>query len=177
MIDLFHISLNHALPSTLVPRAPDGNHTKDKSDHALAEPDDPRVSFSPTLAQCLQGVYPNVYKRFTPPKDPLPGNYKGYTPVGRFAVYQAVLKPTDRLVNPSLLTSRRCVWDAHVTDEYWVTTPVEIRLVGYIDVTFDATDPGFEVYPFDDHEMETKRVYPAKPLISKLIPVNQTLLW
>lgn len=154
---LYHISFNRKLPLTLIPREPWGSELQPDESVPQEEPTDPdswifaefqtpRVSFAPTLLQCVQGVYPNTKDVFQSPR----GKKEGV----EFAVYRADPRTKGRILTPEDLCKKRAVWDAHVTQEYCYLDPVTIYYCGSVIVRLLNGIRGFDVHPFNDPTMK-----------------------
>lgn len=138
---LFHISLNDKLPSTLIPKKPEGSD--DESEGKIyTEFSTPRVSFAPTIFHCLQAIIPNVWHLF----DTTSGQKNGV----EFAAYVANPNRRNKVVTPEELTKKRWVWDAHVTHEYCFLNPIDIYYCGKFLAFVDKSDPGLTIYPYND---------------------------
>lgn|SRR5437763_1720099 len=154
---LYHISFNRKLPLVLVPREPWGSELQPDESQPQEEPTDPdawifaefqtpRVSFSPTIFQCVQAVYANTHQLFQNPR----GLKEGL----EFAVYRLDPHSKARVLFPEDLARKREVWDAHITQEHCFLDPVHIYYCGNIIAKVDKGIKGFDVHPFNDPTMK-----------------------
>lgn len=143
---LFHISLNDKLPTTLKPQRPEG--FEDPEQGVFKEFDHPRVSFSPTIYQCLQAIFPNVWQLFSTPK----GQKEGI----EFSAYAAKPNQKARVILPERLTKDRLVWDAHITQEHCFLDPVEIYYCGKFIAFVENNDPGLSIHPYNEKSIPAR---------------------
>lgn len=116
---VLHISFNGELPTILTPRQPDGSGGEITKFSELLPA---RVSFAPTVQQCILGVYPNVSHFFEDPDY----NY----PYMDFYVYGATLTKDTKTIPQATLQKK--LIDFYVTDEVAVIEPIAVELVGKI---------------------------------------------
>lgn len=140
---LYHISSNANLPAKMKPQLPKGSDDKDQGD--FKEFDQPRVSFAPSVFNCLQALIPNVYQHLFSAE----GQKRGYD----FYVYRMKAGQDVRIMTPAELTKDHLVWDAHVTHEHCVLDPVEVINCGRVNAWVDKSDPGLTIYPYNDHSL------------------------
>lgn len=153
--ELFHISFNRHLPSVLDPRQPWGGEvepteddpkSKDPDAWIFAEFKTPRVSFSPTLADCVKAVFPNTHQLFQSPK--------GLKEGCEFAVYKYDPRSRAKIMFPEDLCEQRAVWDAHITKEHCFLEPVSVYFCGTVIIKLLGNFPGIMVHPFNDQSMK-----------------------
>lgn len=123
MKTLLHLSFNDSLGDVLTPRQPSGSGMENGK---FKEDLPPRVSFSPTVQQCFSAIYPNISKFFEEVE-----NGKGYPYIYCY-VYKADLTGREEIVPDSVVKAK--VWDAHVTAEVCILTPVKIKKVARIKI-------------------------------------------
>lgn len=157
---LYHISFNRRLPLVLNPRQPDGSELENQG--VYKETDIPRVSFSPTIFQCLQAIYPNVWEIMEDPR----GQKEGV----EFAVYRYDPRSRARVVFPEQLSEKRWVWDAHVTHEHCFLDPVHIYFCGTVIAKVPRDVPGLTIYPYND-----KTVPPREHSLFESAEIRQSL--
>lgn len=148
---LFHISFNGNLQGVWKPRSPysqmsDKEQVVLKHDDFLAEPDEPRISVSPTIEKCFQAIYANIKHYFLDKKYPYMDMY----------VYMPELTKSSKVVTPQELTKQRKVWDAFYTEEHWITTPTKMKVVAKIRVANTSDSGCIEIYPFNDKKYAHK---------------------
>jgi hypothetical protein len=136
-IPLYHISFDGTLTGTWIPRNPDG-FTDRLS--AMSEPDLPRISLSPTIQQCFQAIYPNVYRYFE----------EEHYPNMEFYVYEPQFVGYERVLPPKYLTHNHLVHDAHLTDEYCILDQVTMQLVGKVMIQNTQHSSFLQYHPFDN---------------------------
>jgi hypothetical protein len=159
--DLFHLSLNGALEGLWTPGEQAGFDTpgeQEDSTWAYPEPPMQAVCVAPTLEGCFLGVFPNVAKFFE----------VGKVPYLNFYVYRPKLTGKERIVSPQVLTNERLVWDAHVTGEWRILDPVEMRMVGIIQVRNTNRSPTRMTHPFNDSSLPLESVGPQDIHIRRL---------
>ena len=105
---LYFISEKDFNNTTLYPRVPKNFFT----DNSYEDDFTPRISFAPSIKQCLAGLSQNVEGK----------TYYVYSPVSMSGLH--IYKP-----------NRKAVPDVDITGELWVTDPVEIKQVDKITVT------------------------------------------
>lgn len=116
------------------------------------EPPLARISFSPSVEQCYRAIYPNISHYFTQ------ANY----PSIDMSVYRAVFTGREDVILPEVLTQNRWVWDAHVTEEHWVMSPVKVERVARVRFKNQKNVPELTTPPFDDPaEPRRKHVGPT----------------
>ena len=108
---MFHISFNGKLPRILNPRQPDGSTPVSKG---FTEDLPPRVSFTPTIAQCFYAIYPNISHLYEVENKPYLDFYV-YVPK----------KPSELRLIPKDVVLKN-ILDAHITEEICVLNSVEI---------------------------------------------------
>ena len=126
---LFHISFNKALPTFMYPRQPNGLHDPDNietkvSASIFAEDLPPRISFSPSVAECFRAIWPNIHQYFTRHKYPYMDMY----------VYALVKGDHKCMYTPEFMTKENKLWDAHFTNEHCFLTKVKVKKVAKIRV-------------------------------------------
>lgn len=155
---LFHISFENKNDSIWTPRLPYGYGMEPldtKKTTKLTEYDMPRICCSESLSGCFYAVYPNVSKYFESKEY----NY----PHMDFYFYQAIIGndfPTDKIYTPDFLTRAKYVWDAHITKEWDILIPVEMKQVGR--VRFNNTTKGkwLTGYPYNDKRLDLREIAP-----------------
>lgn len=149
--ELYHVSFNGDLPSTLMPKLPAGmedDYTPSKAGKSKAarfpEPDDiRRVSFGLSIEGCIHATYPNWWHYFE--------DSKFNFPYVEMWVYRAVLQRGNILVSAETLSEERMVWDALANGEWWVIDPVSIEKFAKIRVdNANDKEPRF-IHPYGDH--------------------------
>lgn len=101
----------------LTPRVPNNYMTK----HGFEDSETPRVSFAPTIEQCLAGLSQNLDDK-------------------TFYVYEPVDISKCEVYKPN----NKAVPDSDITNELWVTNPVDIRPVKKIKITGNKGEDGKE---------------------------------
>ena len=163
-IVLYHISFEEKEDTVWIPRKPYEDYieteedikNKDVESSGFGEPSFHRICCSENLAGCFMGVYPNVSKYFEEKEY----NY----PHIDFFFYSPILKNINKdkdLLTPQQLTSKRYVWDAHVTKEWNVLVPVKLILVGKVRFfNTTKTNPWITTHPFNDNSLKEESVSP-----------------
>ena len=107
---MFHLSTECGLEGLWIPRQPKGGNTDGEG---CIENLPPRVCVAPTLLQCAQALYPNIWEELER--------------VGQMImnIYKPSRKP-DGYTGDIMHT----VFDAHITGECIFTSPVEMKHVG-----------------------------------------------
>jgi hypothetical protein len=168
---LYHISFNRKLPLTLTPREPWGSELQpdettpqeestDPDAWIFAEFQTPRVSFSPTILNCVQAVYANTHHLFQSPR----GLKEGL----EFAAYRYDPRSKSRIMFPEDLSKKRAVWDAHITNEHCFLDPVHIYYCGTFIAKVQEGIKGIMVHPFNDKSMKE---------INSTIPVDDQIVF
>lgn len=121
---MYFISESRLDGSTLEPRVPSNYFTRSGYEDNSTK----RVSFAPSVDQCLMGLSQNV---------------KGKT----FYVYE----PDNRSEVSIYKPNTKAVPDSSITDELWVTDPVRVKTVGKITVTDDDGEDGKTFRYGDDY--------------------------
>jgi len=124
----YHLSQDNNL-TVLEPKVPDNFLTRNKYEDSKT----PRVSFAPTINQCLMGMSENVA-----------GN--------EYYVYIPYQIDYNKLVKPH--TNQ--VPDCNITGEVWALQPVRVKCVGKIKVIGDAGLPG---HPYTYGEDKIAHLY------------------
>ena len=122
--NLYHLSFNKTLEGVWHPRSPDGTGEGNEHVSITSESNRPRICVSPTIKQCFQATYPNVKHYF---------ENKNY-PYLNMQLYKATLTKNTVLKTPKELTDHLEVWDAFVTEEHWLLTPVEMKLIAEVKI-------------------------------------------
>lgn len=151
-MNLYHISFKKISTATWQPKLPDGSvdsPTKDPTGK-YPEPSVPRICVAETLTGCFYAVYPNVSQYFE----------KHNYPHMDFYFYRATIDSNTVKWGPRRLTSRRLVWDAHVTREHVLLTPTKMTLVGKVRFFNTTKDEWVKTNPFDDSNMPEHDVAP-----------------
>lgn len=150
---LLHLSFNPDLPTTLMPKQPQGSEHYDPQ-HFTYEDLPPRVSFAPTIEQCWMAIYKNIDMYFDRHLFPYMDMY--------VYAYDGTVKSIGNVIPESVMAKR--VHDYHVTGEVAYTKPVRIRKVAK--VRFWNTEPQaerIEYTPFND-KAYPKRLLCTRPL-------------
>lgn len=163
-VKMLHLSFKGDLPLTLRPQLPAGTELNQAG--LYPEPDQPRVSFAPTVLQCFQAIYPNVSHFFEIRKFPYMD----------FFLYEAADDTNIGVVTNAELVSRRYVWDAHVTGEMWATKPVRVNKVGKVRVYNTNKCPMLETHPFNDIDLPLQGVGP-KDIDLKITYLSGSSRW
>lgn len=145
MKDLFHISFRDNLEGIWSPRLPDGKPGKKA---LYPEPDYPRISLSPSFEKCFWGVWPNVKKYFI----------KDQYPYMVFSVYRPVLSSSVKIVDNKKIVKDRLVHDAHITEEHFIVSDVEMERICTIKVMNCLKNKEILYRPYDDPSL------PEEPL-------------
>lgn len=150
MNQLFHLSFREDLEGTWYPRSPYSQLTAQQRtpidivkldyDDPIAEPDEPRISFSPSIEQCFQAIYCNVKHYFIKEKYPYIDMY----------VYVPIITENTIIETPIELTTGYKVWDAFYTEEHWITTPTEMKIHSKVRIYNTIKTGHIEIYPFND---------------------------
>lgn len=109
---------------TLEPRIPDNFLTK----NGYEDSETPRVSFAPSIDKCLAGLSQNLDDK-------------------TFYVYEPVDISKCDVYKPN----EKAVPDSKITDELWITNPVELKPVKKIKITGNRGSDG-KNYIYGDHE-------------------------
>lgn len=123
---MYFITKENMDGKTLTPRVPKNYFTENGYEDSQTK----RVSFAPSINQCLMGLSQNVTGQ----------RYYVYEPESRkdLDIYQP---------NP------RAVPDSVHTGELWVTSPVKLKRVGKIECTGDTGEPG-KKFKYGDKQAE-----------------------
>lgn len=138
---LVHISFDHALAGVWEPKIPASLDNGSKS--IYSEPEIPRICLAPSVKECFWAIYPNISNLFEHQKLPHMDFYV-YTPVA--------LSPTE-VVTPDTLTSKRLVLDAHVTNEHWVLSNIDMKLISKVRIHNPGQCRFVSFNPFNDCSM------------------------
>ena len=151
-LGMYHISFRDNLAGLITPRQPDGseggvsdqNHGKEEGypEH-LPE----RISFSPTIQQCFSAIYPNISHLVEVEKYPHLDFY----------VYAPIIQENTQFIDTATILKE--VWDAHVTGEICVTTPVEFVRISKIRVW--VTDKEIRARPYNSTKHPMQFVSPV----------------
>ena len=114
---LFHLSFNGNLPTYLNPRQPNGTELSDKMVEDLPD----RVSFAPTIKQCLLAIQPNITDVLNKSIE-----YGGFT----IWLYEGLPDKETKYIPKKIVLEK--VSDAKLTDEICVTTPIKIKKIGKV---------------------------------------------
>ena len=79
-------------------------------------------------------------------------------------VYSPILRKDTRLLTPAELTKKRMVWDAHLTQEYDILTPVKMTLKGKVRFFNTIKEEWIRIRPFDDPKEVERDVSPPCPI-------------
>ena len=120
----YFISESEFHGKTLTPRIPKNFMTN----NGYEDSQTPRISFAPSVNQCLMGLSQNVSGK----------TYNVYAPADRHDFY----KP-----------NRKAVPDSDLTGELWVCEPIKVKKVGRIRCTGDAGLPG-KIYSYGSNKAE-----------------------
>ncbi len=120
---LYHISFRDDLEGIWEPKEPDGDYNPAEDASLVGEVIDKRISLSPTIEQCFQGVFANVKHLFT-------NTHKTLT----FNVYSPKYTGNELIVTPEKLTSQKFVHDAHITKEHCIITKVNMVKIGTVSI-------------------------------------------
>ena len=114
---LLHLSFNGNLPTYLNPRQPNGTELSDKMVEGLPD----RVSFAPTIKQCLLAIQPNITDVLNKSIE-----YGGFT----IWLYEGLPDKETKYIPKKIVLEK--VSDAKLTDEICVTTPIKIKKIGKV---------------------------------------------
>lgn len=123
---MYFITKENMDGATLTPRVPKNYFTENGYEDSQTK----RVSFAPSVNQCLMGLSQNV---------------TGH----RFYVYEPETRKGLDIYQPN----QKAVPDSVHTGELWVTTPVKLKRVGRIECTGDAGKPG-KSFGYGKHQAE-----------------------
>lgn len=135
---LFHISFRADLEGVWEPREPEGDYDPSIDESLVGEVIDKRISLSPTIEQCFQGVYANVKHLFT-------NQHKSLT----FNVYSPKYNGSELIVTPETLTSQKFVHDAHITKEHCIITKVRMVKIGRVSIEEPNVKDKVNYYAYD----------------------------
>lgn len=144
---LFHISFQGDIAGLWTPRLP---HGSELAGDGYTEPATPRISVAPTIEGCLRGVFPNI-------EHVLEARGRPFT---YFHVYAPQFTGQEEIIIPDVQTQERWVWDAHITQEHWICSPVKMVHVGRIKVFNTAKSPALYGHPFGDTSLKKWPVGP-----------------
>lgn len=127
MRNLYHISFSKSLPTYMYPRQPQGLHnpddiTKQIKTSIFSENLPPRISFSPSVAECFRAIWPNIHKYFTRHKYPHMDMY----------VYALVKGNEKLMLTPKQMTENNQLWDAFFTREHCFLSKVKVVKVAKV---------------------------------------------
>ena len=114
---LLHLSFNGNLPTYLNPRQPNGTKLSDRMVEDLPD----RVSFAPTIKQCLLAIQPNITDVLNKSIE-----YGGFT----IWLYEGLPDKETKYIPKKIVLEK--VSDAKLTDEICVTTPIKIKKIGKV---------------------------------------------
>lgn len=143
----YHLSQDNNL-TVLEPKVPDNFLTRNKYEDSKT----PRVSFAPTINQCLMGMSENV-----------DGN--------EYYVYIPYQIDYNKLVKPH--TNQ--VPDCNITGEVWALQPVRVKCVGKIKAIGDAGLPGHP-YTYGDDKIAHLYDWEYKVLVNENEVVGEAAL-
>lgn len=154
---LFHISFNKALPTFLYPRQPSGlfnpdDITKAPKNSIFAEHLPPRISFSPSVAECFRAIWPNIHKYFTKFKYPYMEMY----------VYTLVKGDHKAMYTPEFMTDQNKLWDAFYTKEHCFLTKVKVKKLAKIRIYNTIVDQIHipMIHPFNNKDYDAVKGSP-----------------
>lgn len=165
---LYHLSFNATLPHRLFPRTPanipkavngvqaqvvrtpdkEAIKSADWPSEVFAEHLPSRISFSESIEGAFLGIWPNISHFFKIHHYPHMDMY----------VYQHIPRADDVFMTPEELTSKRKVWDAHLTREYCFFKMVRIKRLMKIRVMNNGGGESIMGRPFDDPRYDLGRV-------------------
>lgn len=154
-MELYHLSFAKLQTAVWKPRLPSGYATETVS--SFREHDIPRICVSSSIEGAFYAVYPNVAKYFEEEKYPHMD----------FFVYSPDVRLSTKIMTPEELTRKRYVWDAHVTKEYDILTPVRMRPNGKVRFFNTTSQEWIKTRPFDD---------PTQPLVDIAPPAKYEIL-
>nr|DAS95075.1 MAG TPA: hypothetical protein [Caudoviricetes sp.] len=114
---LLHLSFNGNLPTYLNPRQPNGTELSNRMVEDLPD----RVSFAPTIKQCLLAIQPNITDVLNKSIE-----YGGFT----IWLYEGLPDKETKYIPKKIVLEK--VSDAKLTDEICVTTPIKIKKIGKV---------------------------------------------
>lgn len=123
---MYFISTRNMDDKTLTPRVVDNFFTRNGYEDATTK----RVSFAPSVNQCLMGLSQDVSNK-------------------EFYVYE----PAERSKLDIYKPNPKAVPDSNLTGELWVTTPVQLKRVGKIRCTGDDGQDG-KKFNYGNHTAE-----------------------
>lgn len=114
---LLHLSFNGNLPTYLNPRQPNGTELSNRMVEDLPD----RVSFAPTIKQCLLAIQPNITDVLNKSIE-----YGGFT----IWLYEGLPDKETKYIPKKIVLEK--VSDAKLMDEICVTTPIKIKKIGKV---------------------------------------------
>jgi hypothetical protein len=151
---LFHISFKGDLEGLWTPGTQAGSDVPgehEDSSWAYPEPAMEAISLGPDIERCFRGIYPNVAKFFE--KDKLPH-------INLF-VYRPLFVGDERIVPPDILVRDKWVWDAYATQEYRCLDPLQMNLVGEVQIINTNSSPTMMAHPFNDPKNPKEEMGPT----------------
>lgn len=140
-VNLLHISFDRTLEGIWLPKLPATIENCEKS--IYSEPEIPRICLAPSVKECFWAIYPNISNIFEIQN----------MPYMDFYVYSPILIPGTPIITPDVLTEKRLVLDAHVTNEHWVLSNIDMKLISKVRVYNPGSCRFISFKPFNDHCM------------------------
>ena len=121
----------------MYPRQPQGLHnpddiTKIPKNTIYSENLPPRISFSPSVAECFRAIWPNIHKFFTRHKYPHMDMY----------VYALVKGNEKLMLTPEQMTKDSKLWDAFYTREHCFLTKVKVKKIAKVRIINPLMEEG-----------------------------------
>lgn len=139
--NLIHISFDYTLEGEWSPKVPASLDNGMRS--IYSEPEVPRICLAPSFKECFWAVYPNISNLFE----------HQHLPHMDFYVYAPVQLLDVTVVKPTTLTEQRLVLDAHVTNEHWVLSNINMKLIRKVRVYNPGPCRFVSFRPFNDLTM------------------------
>lgn len=112
----------------------------------LSEPEYPRISVSPSIEQCFWAIYSNISKYFE----------KEHYPYMEFTVYSPIITDSVKLMSNEEIVKKRLVHDAHVTEEVFILSRVEMKKRFTIRIKNCLKNKEIWYYPFNDKGLKKR---------------------
>lgn len=129
---LYHISLNENLEGEWIPQVP--------YDASANEPSFPRICCSTSLEGCFYAIYKSINAPF----------YNGVEYLD-FYVYEPQINPlTTFVVSNKVIIDNKMVFDAHMTLEHFICSPVYMKKIGILRVFNPLNNEEIHYHLFND---------------------------
>jgi hypothetical protein len=134
---LFHLSFSPNLQGRWTPKIPD---SRGDLKTLMTEPIYPRICLSGSLEKCFYAIYPNVSRFFEVDNYPHMDMY----------VYTPVIGKLTKVVTNEKIVADKLVHDAHMTDEYFITSPVSMTKHSAVRILNCVKNPEVWYHPYND---------------------------